>query len=168
MSQQNPLELAKQGNPTAIAALINHGLKPKGITAKVSRKDDRLNIMLESKEFSNQDSLIKFIYSGILKLEISEINTLQVFGRQPDDEVPAWSQFMDLRRQQLYPISQKQTPDNNLEPPIEKGYTIPHDTSSKSTLQADSGKSIYSSKTSSSKQSQVSLRSEKTPKKLII
>lgn len=97
MSQQNPLELAKQGNPNAIAALINRNLKPRGVTAKVSRKDDCLRIMLESNGVPNQDSLVGFIRSGVLKLGVSGINTLQIFGRQVGDEVPVWSQTISLK-----------------------------------------------------------------------
>lgn len=108
MSQQNPLELAKQGNPNAIAALINRNLNPKGITAKVSRKDDCLRVMLESHEVPSQDNLVEFIRNGILKLGIAEINTLQVFGRQIGDEVPAWSQTINLKTPQpLYSASQQ-------------------------------------------------------------
>lgn len=97
MSQQNPLELAKQGNPNAIAALINRNLKPKGVTAKVSRKDDCLRVMLESNEVPNQNSLVEFIRSGVLKLDVSGINTLQIFGRQEGDDVPVWSQTISLK-----------------------------------------------------------------------
>ncbi len=97
MSQQNPLELAKQGNPNAIAALINRNLNPKGVTAKVSRKDNCLRVMLESAEVPNQNSMVEFIRSGILKLRVAEINTLQIFGRQVGDEVPVWSQTIHLK-----------------------------------------------------------------------
>lgn len=48
MAQTNILELAKQGDPKAIAALINRQLQPKGITAKVALKDNCLQTMLES------------------------------------------------------------------------------------------------------------------------
>lgn len=97
MSQQNPLKLAKQGNPNAIAALINRNLKPKGVTAKVSRQDDCLRVMLESNEVPSQNSLVEFIRRGVLKLDVSGINTLQIFGRQVGDEVPVWSQAISLK-----------------------------------------------------------------------
>jgi len=173
MSQQNPLELAKQGNPSAIAALINRNLKPKGVTAKVSRKDDCLRVMLEANEVPNQDSLVELIRSGVLKLNVSGINTLQIFGRQADDEVPVWSQIINLKESQLYPISQKQTSESKeLESSSTKSSVIPHSTSSsvikssssKSTFKADSGRPRYSSKTSS-KQSQLGSRSDQSPKK---
>lgn len=117
MTQQNPLDLAKQGDPNALAALMNRSLKPKGITAKVSRKDDCLRVMLESNEFPNQDSLINFIRSGVLKLDVSGINTLQVFGKQIGDEVPTWSQEINLKASpelvsQQKPISATKSPQN--------------------------------------------------------
>jgi hypothetical protein len=97
MTQQNPLQLAKQGNPNAIAALINRSLNSQGITAKVIRKDDCLRVLLESNEVPKQNNLSAFIHNGVLKLEIPEINTLQVFGRQTGEQVPAWSQTINLK-----------------------------------------------------------------------
>lgn len=97
MSQQNPLELAKYGSPNAIEELINRSLKPKGITAKVSRKDNCLKVILESNEVPDQESLVKFIHSGILKLNLSSVHTLQIFGKKADDEVPVWTQTVNLK-----------------------------------------------------------------------
>lgn len=100
MSQQNVLESAKQGNPNAIAALINRNLQQKGIVAKVSRKDSCLRIMLEASEVPNQSSLVEFVRNGIKKLEVVGVDTLQVFGRQAGDDVPSWSQFITLEADQ--------------------------------------------------------------------
>lgn len=97
MSQQNVLESAKQGNPNAIAALINRNLQQKGIAAKVSRKDACLRIMLESSDVPNQSPLVEFIGDGIKKLQVVGIDTLQVFGRQTGEDMPAWSQSIVLR-----------------------------------------------------------------------
>ena len=47
-TQPNLLELAKQGNPKAIATLMNRQLQPKSITAKAALKEGCLQIMLES------------------------------------------------------------------------------------------------------------------------
>lgn len=76
MSQQNILESAKQGNPNAIAVLINRNLQQKGIAAKVSRKDSCLRIMLESSKVPNQSNLVEFVCNGIKKLEVAGIDTL--------------------------------------------------------------------------------------------
>lgn len=61
MAQQNDLELAKQGNPHAIAALMNRQLQPKGITAKATLKDGCLQIMLESTQVPDQQALVSFM-----------------------------------------------------------------------------------------------------------
>jgi hypothetical protein len=97
MPQQNLIALAKQGNPEAISELINRSLKPKGILAKVDRKDDTLIIKIESSKALNQDSLIKFLHSGILKLEIGEINILEISGKQIEGKVPVWNQKIHLK-----------------------------------------------------------------------
>lgn len=115
MSQQHVLESAKQGNPSAIAILINQNLQQKGISAKVSRKDTCLRIMLESSEVPNQSNLVEFIFNGIKKLEMTGIDTLQVFGRQTGDDVPAWSKSIVLRAAQSS-ISQNQGQTSNLHP----------------------------------------------------
>lgn len=73
MSQQNLVQLAKQGNPEAIATLINHSLQPKGITAKVSIKQNCLQVLLESTLIPNQQVLVSTIRKGISSLGISNI-----------------------------------------------------------------------------------------------
>jgi hypothetical protein len=97
MSQQNLLELAKQGHPDAIAALINRNLQPKGITAKVSRKGRCLKIILESNKVHNQESLIKFVHGGVLKLEIDEIDILQISAEKTGVKTPVWTQTINLK-----------------------------------------------------------------------
>lgn len=49
-TQAELLELAKQGNAKAIAALMNRQLQPKGITAKAihTHKECRLRMILEA------------------------------------------------------------------------------------------------------------------------
>lgn len=96
MLEKTPLELVKQGNLDAISALINRSLSSKGISAKVKRRDDCLQIMLESDQIPNQQNLTRFIQNGISKLEIQNIKTIQIFGRILGDEIPAWSQIIAL------------------------------------------------------------------------
>lgn len=96
-SQQNVLELAKQGNPEAIATLINRSLKPKGIAVvKAELKNGCLQIMLESEQLPNQQSLVAFICKGIKSLAAESVNKVKVYGRQTGEHFPAWSQGIDL------------------------------------------------------------------------
>lgn len=95
-TQPNLLELAKQGNAKAIAALMNRQLQPKGITAKAALKDGCLQIMLESAQVPNQQALVAFIRKGITGLGAIAIETVKVYGRQTGEEFPGWSQEIDL------------------------------------------------------------------------
>jgi predicted transcriptional regulator len=117
MSQKKQLELAKQGNPNAIAALINRNLSSKGMTAKVSRKDSCLQIIIESDVVSNQDHLIEFIHSGILKLGIANMTTLEVLGRQVGHQAPVWSRVINLEMLSSQVVNQK---------PISRSQSLQH------------------------------------------
>jgi hypothetical protein len=124
MSQQNPLELAKQGNPSAIAALINRNLKPKGVTAKVSRNGRCLKVILESNKVLNHESLIEFIHRGILKLEIDEIDILQILGKQVDDKIPSWTQTVNLKPSHSEDIAPQRSKDESDRQILSKGKVI--------------------------------------------
>jgi DNA-directed RNA polymerase subunit RPC12/RpoP len=96
MSQKNLPELAREGDINAISNLINRNLNPKGITVKVSQTANCLRIMLEAETVPAQSSIVNYIQSGIGKLKIAEIDTLQILGRQTSDDVPTWSETVKL------------------------------------------------------------------------
>ncbi|HEY9695941.1 MAG TPA: TM2 domain-containing protein [Trichocoleus sp.] len=108
MSPQNALELARQGNTQAIAALMNQTLQAKGATARVIKNDDCLKILLEAREVPNQVELVKFISGGIRKLEVAGITTLQVFGRRIGDNTSSWSQTVALKEERSQHIGKQQ------------------------------------------------------------
>lgn len=99
MTQTELLELAKQGRPTAIAALINRSLEPKGITAKAALKGRCLQITLAAPKVPNQKVLAGFIYQGVMKLGPEAIASLKVLGLQNGQKAPAWSQEFKLSPQ---------------------------------------------------------------------
>ncbi len=99
MTQTELLELAKQGRPTAIAALINRSLEPKGITAKAALKGRCLQITLAAPKVPNQKVLAGFIYQGVMKLGLEAIASLKVLGLQNGQKAPAWSQEFKLSPQ---------------------------------------------------------------------
>ncbi len=113
MSKQNPLKLAKQGRPDIIAALINRNLQPKGITAKVSRKDNCLKVILESNKAFNQESLVEFIHRGISKLEIDDIDVLQISGKKTGVGTPAWTETINLNPSQSKNLEPQELKDES-------------------------------------------------------
>lgn len=96
MTQPTLLELAKQGNPKAIATLMNRQLQPKGITAKVALKGDCLQVMLEGEQVPDQQTLVDFISKGVASLKIQLVNVIKIYGRQKDAELPDWSKEIRL------------------------------------------------------------------------
>jgi hypothetical protein len=96
MTQENLRQLAKQGNPKALATIINQSLKSKSITAKVGLKDDCLQVLLESAKIPNQQAMVSFIRNGLTRLEVESIKTVKVYGRQLGEESPAWNQAFEM------------------------------------------------------------------------
>lgn len=96
MTQQNPRELLKQGDPNAIASSINRTLKPKGINADVTRDNGCLHIILEADKVPDQMVLVDFIRTGMTKLGLESIHTVKVYGRRTGDGSPTWEDEIDL------------------------------------------------------------------------
>lgn len=95
-SSNDLVRAARQGDLDAIASLINRHLNPRGATAKVSRYETCLRVLVEANKMPHKEDIVVFISNGITKLEIAEINTLQVFGRKAGDEKLGWSQSVNL------------------------------------------------------------------------
>ncbi len=96
MTQPNLLELAKQGNAKAIAALLNQSLQTVGITAKAALKDDCLHLLLEASKPLNQHRTVEFVCKKINNLQLKTINRVKVYGRKIGEDIPAWQQVFEL------------------------------------------------------------------------
>lgn len=96
MTQLHLIEQAKQGDPQAIAALMNKSLQPKGMTALVNRQGDCLEVILEAERIPNRQALTTFVQKGIHNLEIESIRSIRVLGQQIGAATPAWTQELDL------------------------------------------------------------------------
>ncbi|MBD0390444.1 MAG: hypothetical protein ICV54_29095 [Nostoc sp. C3-bin3] len=94
-SQLSVRELAKQGNPKAIATLMNRLLQPNGITAKAALKSGCLQVILESAQVPSP-SWVTVLRRGLLSLGVTSIKQVKVYGRQVGKEIPAWSQEFKL------------------------------------------------------------------------
>jgi hypothetical protein len=94
-TQAELLELAKQGNAKAIATLMNQKLQPEGISAKASRKNDCLKVVLETDEVPNQQNLVAFVLAEMSCLEVKSITKVKVYGLQQRTFDFAWYQEFD-------------------------------------------------------------------------
>jgi hypothetical protein len=94
--QTNLVHQAKQGNPDAIAALLNRNLAAQNITAKATLNDGCLHIMLEAAQPLVQSTLVAFIHNGLSKLNPAACRVVRVSGRAIADELPSWTEEFQL------------------------------------------------------------------------
>ncbi|OUC16707.1 MAG: hypothetical protein B0A82_00320 [Alkalinema sp. CACIAM 70d] len=90
------LELAKQGDAKAIAALMNHQLRSQNIVAKVVVQEHRVKVMLEGLSVPEQSALTQFVTQGLQHLALPQIQHLEIYGRRMGESQPAWKQGVSL------------------------------------------------------------------------
>lgn len=103
---QDLSELARQGDVKAINTLINQWVKPHGVTAKVRLKSDCLQLMLESAELPNQQSMVELLNSQVSKLGIKSVKMMKLFGKQTDEDFPDWHQEISFDSKSEVPSQQ--------------------------------------------------------------
>lgn len=95
MTAQEILALAQQGNPTAIATLLNLILEPKGIKARAQSDHDRLHILLESTLPPIQSEAVEFIRTSLDDLPVEGVKTVTIYGRQRGETHPGWAETIE-------------------------------------------------------------------------
>ncbi|NJL39058.1 MAG: PrsW family intramembrane metalloprotease [Leptolyngbyaceae cyanobacterium RM2_2_4] len=90
MIQSSLVELAQQGDPGAIAALLNQALQPRGVMAKVLLMDGCLQILLSSNRPLAQQTFISFLNRQISSYRAKPIQLVKVYGQVIGEDVPAW------------------------------------------------------------------------------
>lgn len=114
MAQSNILELAKQGDTSAINTLVNEWLGLPSITTKTTFKQDCLQVMLESDKVPEQQSLVPLIHNGLISLSITSVKKVKIYGRETGEDFPDWQQEFELELEPNSPLLIYQT-DVNLE-----------------------------------------------------
>lgn len=95
MTQPTLLELAKQGNPKAISALLNQQLKDRGIRTRVAIKEGCLHVLLHAEhQVPDPEQMVDLVRANLLDLDADTIFRAIVYGRQTGEEKPAWSQVL--------------------------------------------------------------------------
>lgn len=98
MVNSNILDLARQGNPEAIAKLMNQSLRVKKITVVVSSIENGVNILASGVDPPNRTFLVNFIREGMEKLNIETIRRVRVRAFQKGVKAPVWQEILVLRR----------------------------------------------------------------------
>ncbi len=89
---------ARQGDPVAIARLINTCLYPQDISATVEQIGDRLLIIYHSSHNLPAPSLVRFSQNGVQGLGLQAIHTVQVMGHRTGCNQPLWQTEFQLPR----------------------------------------------------------------------
>jgi uncharacterized protein YjbI with pentapeptide repeats len=96
MTQSNQFERAKQGQPDAIAALMNSQLKAKGIQVQARRQDHHLQMRFKSSKVPQAQSLTAWVRKGLERLSPKGIERVQLEGWKHGASRPAWVQTFAL------------------------------------------------------------------------
>lgn len=105
MTELNFQELAKQGNPQAIASWLDSQLQSEGITASANLYGDCLDVILEAEQVPIEDTLVDFVRSELTNLQPDSIRKVKVEGRERGQIAAAWSQEFSLENSNFEPQS---------------------------------------------------------------
>ena len=105
MTELNFQELAKQGNPQAIASWLEGQLQSEGITASANLDGDCLDVILEAEQVPIEDTLVDFVRTELTKLQPDSIRKVKVEGRERGQIAAAWSQEFSLENSNFEPQS---------------------------------------------------------------
>jgi hypothetical protein len=92
INQQRLMELAKQGNPKAIAVFLNQFLQPKGITAMTLLSEGCFHIVLDSSEVPEQQKIADFVQNKLETLKSKSITYVKLHGRLAGNKSVNWTQ----------------------------------------------------------------------------
>ncbi|MBD1814399.1 hypothetical protein NDA07_02700 [Microcoleus vaginatus DQ-U2] len=105
MTELNFQELAKQGNPQAIASWLNSQLQSEGITASANLDGDCLDVILETEQVPIENTLVDFVRTELTNLQPDSIRKVKVEGRESGQIAAAWSQEFSLENSNFDPQS---------------------------------------------------------------
>jgi hypothetical protein len=118
MTELNFYELAKQGNPQAIAFLLEANLQSVGIAIAVNLNGDCLDVIFESEQVPAQDKFVEFVRSELTDLQPDSISKVKVEGRETGQDA-VWSQEFTLNNRSFYEqtIAEESVANTTVEPP---------------------------------------------------
>ena len=90
MTESNPIELAKQGKPKAIVAILGDSLKLLQIEiTQYTLRDGCLNLILQGKEVPEQKQLVDFIRQSINNIQPKKINKVKILACREGEKATA-------------------------------------------------------------------------------
>ncbi len=96
MTELNFQELAKQGNPEAIASFLHSKWQSEDITVAVNLNGDYLEVILDGSPVPAQDKSVEIVRSELTNLQPNSIRLVKVDGREIGQLNSAWSEEFTL------------------------------------------------------------------------
>ena len=106
MASPEVLSLAKQGDPVAIATLMNQVTQPLGISVQVKYQGDCLHLLFEGEQAPEQHIAVSFVRSSIDILKIHALKPIQIYGRQTKSHHYSWREVMQSQSYFDSPVPQ--------------------------------------------------------------
>jgi len=103
------MDLAKQGDPHAIASLINRSLASKGIHAVAELESECLKISLKAAQIPNQKAVVTIIHRGMIVLQVKQIKQVKILTYRSDNNYLAWQHDIDLVNEDLVNETKQQS-----------------------------------------------------------
>lgn len=131
MTQSSLFELARNGNPQAIASLMNQVLEPKGVVAKTQLEGNCLHILFTSDHSLSQTAIASFVQNGLNALGTKSFQTVKLYAKKLGQETPLWVDTFSLKSYAEVtqpPTSRAVSPTASLLPPpasVATGSTLP-------------------------------------------
>ncbi|NES64631.1 MAG: hypothetical protein F6K24_04905, partial [Okeania sp. SIO2D1] len=94
-NQEKLLELANQGNPKAVAFIINQLLQQQKIKVIAGRRNGWLHLILESEQIPNQDMITSLVQQKIASFKSESLKNVKIHGRKLGEKSVAWTQTIE-------------------------------------------------------------------------
>jgi len=141
MTESNLFELAKNGNPQAIASLMNQVLEPKGVVAKAQLEDSCLHIVFVSEHPLSQAAISSFVQNGLNALGTKAFQTVKLYATKEGQKAPFWTDNFALKSHQSVASSTPTLSVNSPStPPLQPVVTPPPTAPSVKTARSSKGK----------------------------
>ena len=124
MTPTNLAELAKNGDPQAIAALLDRLLANAEIEIKADWQGKLLNLRFFSSADVDLLQTIAFLEENLRALQIESVQTVRAFGYREGDPTPLWSQAVDWQPANCQAVNCPPDPPDP-SPPRSPSYSLP-------------------------------------------
>jgi hypothetical protein len=123
VTQSDLVQLARQGDEDAIAALLHHRLKPIGISLQVSLVDQDLLVLLEAVVVPDPTLAATLIRRELINLRCEVIHSVKIQGKQFGEARSAWVSQFEIVAADYRNLPAPQ-PHNRTVAPVRKHQTI--------------------------------------------